>query len=131
MARDQDSARRSHAPICSVCDGRRAQAPVVLCADCAHPDRVRTYCAHCEVRLDLSLEGARELFGKFGLKITHPGVALLFPDGCPDCRGGLPGTRGLHPGRSRAPSRPCRLNASRLFYFDHIHNLRYNLSVCF
>ncbi|MEK7619706.1 MAG: hypothetical protein AAB413_00490 [Patescibacteria group bacterium] len=87
MARDQDSARRSHAPICSVCDGRRAQAPVVLCADCAHPDRVRTYCAHCEVRLDLSLEGARELFGKFGLKITHPGVALLFPDGCPDCRG--------------------------------------------
>jgi len=37
--------------------------------------------------LDLSLEDARELFQKFGLTITHPGITLLFPDGCPDCRG--------------------------------------------
>lgn len=87
MARVQHSARRSHAPLCSVCDGRRAQAPIILCADCAHPDRVRTYCAACEVRLDLSLAAAQELFRAFGLTLTCPGTTLLFHDGCPDCRG--------------------------------------------
>ncbi|MBI4435221.1 hypothetical protein HY630_00975 [Candidatus Uhrbacteria bacterium] len=87
MVRVQDSARRSDAPLCSVCDGRRAQAPIILCVDCAHPDRVRTYCASCEMRLDLSLVEAQGLFHKFGLTITHPGVTLFFPDGCLDCRG--------------------------------------------
>lgn len=87
MARVKDSVRRSHTPLCSVCDGRRTQAPIILCADCAAPTRVRTYCSSCEVRLDLSLEAAQKLFEKFGLMIAHPGVTLRFPDGCPDCRG--------------------------------------------
>lgn len=89
MVRVRDSLRRlGTQPLCSVCDERRGQDPVILCADCAHPDRVRTYCASCEGRLDLTLEGARELFALFGLTIQRSGVTLLFCDGCPDCRDG-------------------------------------------
>ena len=87
MERVMDSVRRSHAPLCSVCDGRGAQAPIILCADCADPTRVRTFCASCKVRLDLSLEDARELLEKFGIAITHSGITFSFPDGCPSCRG--------------------------------------------
>ncbi len=88
MARVRDSLRRPGSPpLCSVCDGRRAQSPIILCADCAHSDRVRTYCASCRVRLDLSLENASKLFEKFGLLIPHPGITLFFQDGCPHCRG--------------------------------------------
>ncbi|MBI5793622.1 hypothetical protein HZA87_00850 [Candidatus Uhrbacteria bacterium] len=87
MIRVRGSARRSDAPLCSVCDGRRHQEPIILCADCAHPNRVRTYCASCKMRLDLSLQDARALFLKFGLTITHSGITFLFYDGCPCCRG--------------------------------------------
>jgi len=87
MARVRDSLRRPGTPpLCSVCDGRRQQEPIILCVDCAHPDRVRTYCALCKIRLDLALEDAQELFRKFGLTIPHSGITLLFHSGCPDCR---------------------------------------------
>ena len=73
------------APLCSVCDGRLAQEPIILCSDCVHPDRVRTFCSHCELRLDLSLDEAIQLFAKSGLSLSQAGVCLLFTDGCPDC----------------------------------------------
>ena len=79
------SVRRSSAPLCSVCDGRLAQVPIMLCTDCVHPDRVRTYCAACECRLDLSLEDARTLFSVAGLQVPWTGIVLLFTSGCPTC----------------------------------------------
>lgn len=86
MVKIRRSQRTSTAPLCSVCDGRRRQEPIILCVECAHPDRVRTYCAVCDIRLDLSLAEAQEIFGLAGLTFKRTGVVLLFPDGCARCR---------------------------------------------
>ena len=76
--------RKTDTPFCSVCDGRRHQEPILLCVDCVHPDRVRTYCSSCRIRMDFSLKEAQELFSKTGLNLTYTGVVLLF-DGCSSC----------------------------------------------
>ena len=86
MPHIRPSQRQSTAPLCSICDGRRKQKPIILCCDCAHPERVRTYCAGCDIRLDLSLEEAQALFATTGLTITRTGIAMLYPEGCPSCR---------------------------------------------
>jgi hypothetical protein len=85
MVKIRPSVRQSTAPLCSVCDGRRRQLPIILCVECAHPDRVRTYCAKCRIRLNLALEEAQDLFSKAGLTITRTGLVFLFPDGCASC----------------------------------------------
>lgn len=73
-------------PLCSVCDGRRSQEPIILCADCIDPGMVRSYCASCKARLDLSTREAQALFRRFDLSIMHGGVTFLFPDGCARCQ---------------------------------------------
>lgn len=75
---------KTDTPFCSVCDGRGHQEPILLCVDCVHPDRVRTYCSSCKIRMDFSLKEAQELFSKAGLDLTYTGVVLFF-DGCPTC----------------------------------------------
>lgn len=88
MIRVQRSLRRSGSPpLCSVCDGRRDQEPIILCEDCIALGMVKSYCAFCKARLDLSTTEAQALFRRFGLWITHGGVTFLFPDGCARCRG--------------------------------------------
>jgi hypothetical protein len=87
MVREIDSTRRAGSPpLCSVCDGRRSQEPIILCSDCVHPHRVHTYCALCNVRLQLTLEEAQALFSHFNLVPLRAGVTLLFHAGCPRCR---------------------------------------------
>ncbi|MBI4437850.1 hypothetical protein HY631_02770 [Candidatus Uhrbacteria bacterium] len=86
MGRMIRSGRRAQAPpLCSVCDARGKQEPILLCVDCAHPDRVRTYCAACHGRLDLSLGQAQELFLRAGLTVRRTGVVFFYADGCPEC----------------------------------------------
>lgn len=86
MSRVVQSIRRSGSlPLCSVCDGRIEQEPILLCVDCVHKDRVRTFCAKCKERLDLSLQEARDLFKEVGYKITRTGTVVFFTEGCPSC----------------------------------------------
>ena len=69
---------------CAVCQNGKTEDVVFLCTECAHPDRVRTYCTGCGHRLDLSLEKAKTLFSHAGLSITYAGVVLRYSR-CPMC----------------------------------------------
>jgi len=69
---------------CAVCQNGKTDGVAFLCTQCAHPDRVRTYCTGCGHRLDLSLEKAQKLFSLAGLSITRTGIVFLY-NHCPVC----------------------------------------------
>lgn len=81
---------------CSVCeDAGNKRDTVLICTECAHPERVRTYCKSCQTRLDLSLEEAQSLFQK---AVPHPeditrGLVFVFEDACPECADIFPAPR--------------------------------------
>jgi|SRR3989339_1541726 len=76
--------RKTDTSFCSVCDGRGHQEPILLCVDCVHPERVRTYCSSCKLRMNFSLKEAQTLFNKMNLELRYTGIVLLF-HGCPTC----------------------------------------------
>lgn len=69
---------------CAVCQNGHTNGSVFLCEKCAHPDRVRTYCANCGSRGDFSLLEAKILFGLAGLKLNRTGIIFCYKY-CPDC----------------------------------------------
>lgn len=72
--------------LCDVCqrDKPNDRSNLFICRDCAHPKRVRVYYQCCGLRLDLSLQEARNLFSKAGMDIWRTGVVLRFIE-CPHC----------------------------------------------
>ncbi|MBI4714270.1 hypothetical protein HY771_03760 [Candidatus Uhrbacteria bacterium] len=72
---------------CAVCQNGKTDGVVFLCTQCAHPERVRTYCANCGHRLDFSLEKAKRLFQLAGLSIAQTGIVFRYTY-CPVCSTG-------------------------------------------
>lgn len=80
------AASRSPSEHCAVCSGaqHKPNTRVVICAECADPERVKTYCTNCTHRLNLSLEEARNLFEQTGIQIDKTGCVFKFKK-CPMC----------------------------------------------
>jgi hypothetical protein len=71
--------------LCSVCGTGSRNGHVMICTDCVSPDQVRTFCRKCNVRHNLTVNKAADLFGAAGINVVKTGLVYCFDNGCPQC----------------------------------------------